>query len=64
MNENTTIAQLAIDFDIEQHEVLAALGIDDQTVAGDTTIDSIDGWTEAEAREVLTILAQQAADQA
>jgi hypothetical protein len=58
----TTIAALATAFDIEQHEVLASLDITDQAVTGDTDIDSIDGWTEAEAREVLTTLAEQAAD--
>ncbi|MGI6878856.1 hypothetical protein [Microbacterium sp. gxy059] len=59
---NTTIQSLAAEFNIEQHEVLAGLDITDQAVTGTTEIDSIDGWTEDEAREVLTTLAQQAAN--
>ena len=60
MNTTATIAQLATDFNMEAYAVIAALDLPE--VTDDTEIGSIDGWTEAEAREVLTILAQQAAD--
>lgn len=54
-----TIAHLARDFDLQPHEVIASLDLDDG-IHDDTEIDSLDGWTEAEARDVLTQMAEQA----
>ena len=60
---NATISTLAAEFNLEAHEVLASLDITGD-YADSTPINEIDGWTEDEAREVLTILAEQAADRA
>ncbi len=54
-----TIADLARDFDLQPHEVIASLDLGDGN-HDDTEIDSLDGWTEAEAREVLTLMAGEA----
>lgn len=57
----STISTLANEFGIQAHEVRATLDLGD---AHDdhTSIDEFDGWTEAEAREVLALAATQAAD--
>ncbi len=59
----TTIQSLATEFDIQPHEVRASLDLGDQGTDADS-IDAFDGWTEAEARDVLATMAQQKADQA
>lgn len=58
---NVTITDLAREFDMEPHAVRAALDLGD-TLTDGTPIDEFDGWTEAEAREVLAMLATQAED--
>ncbi|MDR6867702.1 hypothetical protein J2Y69_002306 [Microbacterium resistens] len=60
---NATIQTLAAEFDIQAHEVRASLDLGDAHT-DQTPIDNFDGWTESEAREVLTTLAEQAADRA
>ncbi len=58
----TTIAALATEYRIEAHEVLAGLDITGPTA--DTADIESTSWTEAEAREVLDLLAEQAANRA
>lgn len=57
----TTIQTLATEFDIQAHEVRASLDLGDHGTDADA-IDTFDGWTADEAREVLATLAQQKAD--
>ncbi|AUG28719.1 hypothetical protein [Microbacterium hominis] len=60
----TTIAALASEYDMQPYAVAAALDLPGDMIADDSEIDSFAGWTEAEAREALDLLAQQAADRA
>ena len=58
MNAHTTIAALAAEFDMEPYGVAAALDLS----ADLADADEITEYTEAEAREILTLMAAQAAD--